>query len=1108
MANYGQRAPTRTRSGIGTREMIMFNPYLLRHSENVYNPDVGHQRQTTMAPAPELASKEFNKVVDQLWKEKKDDYIDSPEQFFNDINEMFEDRKLFISLHTSEVLPGYLVSARCMVQNTLAPEYFPLSCTVSDGTEKIETTGCLRDHFGENITDVVDHGNHGCRNCYKMIMVPGAADWWIDEFNQTHTTALCKNDEDQMDVESPGPAPTKVSEFIAKVFDNGAPELKPNTVVDVYGYLSAPIHSNSDSEGSTAAPNHFSVHVLRFKEVTHIPSTVTEPRTLPELCSLRSEIVKEISSVLGSSAAADIFVNFLVSTTYSRPGGTPLCFLPLNIVGVADEESAGSIISMVKHLIPKVKVLTLTPDLLCKKRFAPVKNYEADDLLQGELQLSNGTALIIDETQLPVGSFPVNGFVEENLKVLEDLIVDHRMHYDYGFYKIPMDVDYNVLILSKKESRFFKTPFRIPLGSSGEIPPSFGNIEHKRQFIQQSRVSVSKVSLKDEVSKKIQDSFVSMCSSLDAKTDKAALLNEMLIMSRLVASSNGSESVEFKHWEHAIQISSANSVLSIVWSTHQYTLMVRFGTLLAATFLYVNANCPPGYTDGNNDICYKVYSNHSNYFDASSQCDSDGGRLASIHNAFVDLIQQMAEKAASLVWLGLRCPDATVSNCKWDDGQGAPYPYNAFLQGNPSITGECVLMMISGKADGQWISGDCDNMQIGFACQMGKQASCGDYNEYGGKCYKAYDERLSYDAAESLCNGECGHLVSIHSLNENMMVYDLLPNNENYARIGLKHSDVSFAWSDNTTYDYDNFGNSNPAFGDCVAMSLIPELVEKERWITISCTVELPFVCERAQGACLGPATTSVPTLAPPTCNGAYFMEENGTFYSPGYPASYHDYKTCIYVMTVTPGDLVQIHFVDVQLSAPSIIELYNNFADVDPFEIISSDIPSTKYFASTTNVMKMAFVAGNNGSAINRWEAVFSSKSKTVTTISTVTVTPSPLNPSGCNENSVVPSNITSPRYPANYPPLTQCRYQLTSDSSHRIQLTFGAIDTEQCCDIIDVYDFDGSPYYPLLDRFSGQIAAGAKVFKSSMNQLFVDFYSDSINQRSGFTAVAVPIL
>ncbi|KHJ80868.1 hypothetical protein OESDEN_19452 [Oesophagostomum dentatum] len=132
------------------------------------------------------------------------------------------------------------------------------------------------------------------------------------------------------------------------------------------------------------------------------------------------------------------------------------------------------------------------------------------------------------------------------------------MHYDYGFYKIPMDVDYNVLILSKKESRFFKTPFRIPLVSTGSTP-SFDNIEHKRHFIQHSRSSVSTLSLSDEVSKKIQDNFVRMCSTLDAKVDKAALLNEMLIMSRLVASSSGSTSVEHEHWEHAVRISSANS---------------------------------------------------------------------------------------------------------------------------------------------------------------------------------------------------------------------------------------------------------------------------------------------------------------------------------------------------------------------------------------------------------------------------------------------------------------------------------------------------------------------------------------------------------------------
>ncbi|VDO20385.1 unnamed protein product [Heligmosomoides polygyrus] len=361
-------------------------------------------------------------------------------------------------------------------------------------------------------------------------------------------------------METSAPAPAKISEFIAKVFDDGAPELKANAVVDIYGYLSDPVHVGVEGDGHSESSKCFNVHVLRMNEVCH----PTAPSSGLNSSALRSDLINEVSSVLGSQAAADIFVNFLVSTVYSRPGGTPLCFLPLNVVGVADSEVATSIIEMVRHLMPKVKVLTLTPELLSKKRFAPVKNYESDVLLQGELQLSNGTVLIIDETQLPSGSFPVSGFVEENLKVLEDLIVDHRMSYDYGFYKIPMDVDYNVMILSKKESRFFKTPFRIP------VKPSLSNarlmnVEEKRAFLQESRSRVSSVSLTDEVSKRVQDSFVAMCSSLDIKTDKAALLNEMLILSRLTASSSGSSFVEYEHWEHAAKISSMNSTAMSSW---------------------------------------------------------------------------------------------------------------------------------------------------------------------------------------------------------------------------------------------------------------------------------------------------------------------------------------------------------------------------------------------------------------------------------------------------------------------------------------------------------------------------------------------------------------
>uniref|UniRef100_A0A158PAC0 Mini-chromosome maintenance complex-binding protein n=1 Tax=Angiostrongylus cantonensis TaxID=6313 RepID=A0A158PAC0_ANGCA len=333
-----------------------------------------------MAPAPETASRDFMKVVEELWEKNSAVYKISPNQFMDD--------------------------------------------------------------------DIIDNANHAVRNCYKMVMVPGAVDWWLNDFIQTHTTALCNPNEGQME-ECAAPVPGSVSEF---VLDNDSSELKPNTVVDVYGYLSMPMDTDAEDNSSKL----FNVHVLRISEVAHVAPDLTYssncnifsvfyfhvvygmiPLSFVDQQSLRSDLVKNIS--------------------YSRPNGSsPLCFMPLNIVGVEDSQAVNSIMELTQHLMPKVKLLTITPDLLSQKRFAPFKDYVSDDLLQGELQLSNGTVLVIDETQLPSGSFPVSGFVEENLKVLEDLVVAQKMEYNYSFYKIPMDVDYNILILSRKESRLFK----------------------------------------------------------------------------------------------------------------------------------------------------------------------------------------------------------------------------------------------------------------------------------------------------------------------------------------------------------------------------------------------------------------------------------------------------------------------------------------------------------------------------------------------------------------------------------------------------------------------------------------------------------------------------
>ncbi|KAJ1357838.1 hypothetical protein KIN20_016090 [Parelaphostrongylus tenuis] len=496
-----------------------------------------------MAPAPETASRDFLEIIDELWEKNSKTYIKSPNKFLSDLNEIFADKKLFVSLHSSKVLPGYLVCARCMVQNVLSPEYIPISYTITSGSTATtrETTGFFRDCFGDYVTD-----NHNLseRHCYKMVMVPGAVEWWLDDFNRAHTTVLCNTDTDEDAVKGcSSPLPVKISSFIAKVFANGSPELKPNTVVDVYGYLS----SAMPAEVGDNSYKHFDVHVLRISNVNDVAPEL-ESSSYYRLC-IRFNLVKDVSSVLGSIASADIFVNFLVSNTYSRAGDTlPLCSMPLNIVGVEDSHAVNSIIGMIEQLMPKVKILTVTPELLSQRRYAPFKDYETDDLLQGDLQLSNGTVLVIDETQFSSGYFPVSGFVEENLK----------------FLQIPMDVDYNIVILSRKESKLFQTPFRIPLQPC-RTSLSISDLQLQRNFLQQSREAVKTVTLTEDISKKIQDNFVALCSTLDGKTDKAAFLHKMLIMSRLTAASSGSSCLELMHYEYAQRIFAANSSALDAW---------------------------------------------------------------------------------------------------------------------------------------------------------------------------------------------------------------------------------------------------------------------------------------------------------------------------------------------------------------------------------------------------------------------------------------------------------------------------------------------------------------------------------------------------------------
>lgn len=344
-----------------------------------------------------------------------------------------------------------------------------------------------------------------------------------------------------------------------------------------------------------------------------------------------------------------------------------------------------------------------------------------------------------------------------------------------------------------------------------------------------------------------------------------------------------------------------------------------------------------------------------------------------------NLIRQLAEEASALVWLGLKCSDTSPGHCLWDDGLGAATPYNAFYQGYPSVEGACVLMLTGdGPTDGHWISGDCDALQVGFVCQVDAttpQERCGDFAEYNDECYQHFAP-LSMAAAESVCTQRCAHLASVHNSAENLFISKLFGTSAAYALVGLaRQTHGSYSWTDQTPFDYNNFGNNNTAYGECVSMSLLKDLVDVGQWITVGCSLPLPFVCKRGLGLCPR-TTTPVPivTLAPTTCDGPQFFDGTGSFYSPGYPAYSQRTSSCEYILSVTPEeDVVQISFPEMSLGVGSRLELYSSFVDFTSFENITTNVSPTTSFTSSTNVMKVIYRGENPG--LDRWQAKFQRK-------------------------------------------------------------------------------------------------------------------------------------
>ncbi|KAK2535862.1 Mcmbp [Columba livia] len=370
---------------------------------------------------------------------------------------------------------------------------------------------------------------------------------------------------------------------------------KVNDVLEVYGILSVdPVLSivNSDErDSSTLDPVESMdtteeqrvhsppaslvprIHVILAQKLQHInpllPACLNEEESktfvsnfMSELSPVRAELLGFLThALLGDSLAAEYLILHLISTVYARRDVLPLGKFTVNLSGCPRNSIfTEHIYRIIQQLVPASYRLQMTIENMNQSRFIPHKDYAANRLVSGVLQLASNTSLVVDETQLEQGQLDTTGV--HNVTALGNLITWQKVDYDFSYHQMEFPCNINVLITSEGRS-LLPSDCQVHLQPQ-IIPPNMEEYMNSLlkavlpSVLNKFRIYLSLLrlldySISDEVTKAVEEDFVEMRKN-DPESITADDLHRTLLVARFLSLSAGQTTLSRERWLRAKQL--------------------------------------------------------------------------------------------------------------------------------------------------------------------------------------------------------------------------------------------------------------------------------------------------------------------------------------------------------------------------------------------------------------------------------------------------------------------------------------------------------------------------------------------------------------------------
>ncbi|NXV78608.1 MCMBP protein, partial [Atlantisia rogersi] len=388
---------------------------------------------------------------------------------------------------------------------------------------------------------------------------------------------------------------------LVKVYESWD-SFKVNDVLEVYGILSVdPVLSIvNNEESSTLDPMDCMdtaeeqrvhsppaslvprIHVILAQKLQHInpllPACLNEEESktceypsltslfvsnfMSELSPVRAELLGFLThALLGDSLAAEYLILHLISTVYARRDVLPLGKFTVNLSGCPRNcIFTEHLYRIIQQLVPASYRLQMTIENMNQSRFIPHKDYAANRLVSGVLQLASNTSLVVDETQLEQGQLDTTGV--HNVTALGNLITWQKVDYDFNYHQMEFPCNINVLITSEGRS-LLPSDCQVHLQPQ-IIPPNMEEYMSSLltavlpSVLNKFRIYLSLLrlldySISEEVTKAVEEDFVEMRKN-DPESVTADDLHRTLLVARFLSLSAGQTTLSRERWLRAKQL--------------------------------------------------------------------------------------------------------------------------------------------------------------------------------------------------------------------------------------------------------------------------------------------------------------------------------------------------------------------------------------------------------------------------------------------------------------------------------------------------------------------------------------------------------------------------